>query len=511
MLLHDLLRRAAARAPEATALVEHDGATSYAELEAQANRVAHALIGRGIRRGDRVAIALENSRDMVAAYFGALKAGAVAVPLAAGARSDRVPAALADCTPAAAVTDNATLPLMLDRDAPRTIFVARTNTLPAAPEPGLSIIALDDALAAAPSSPPRVRTIDLDLAAIIYTSGSTGAPRGVMLSHLNLMSNARSIATYLKLTAADRVLAVLPFHYIYGLSLLHTHVLAGGSVVIENRFAFPNVALQTLQREAVTGFAGVPSTFSLLLHRSSVRTMRFPSLRYVTQAGGHMLPAQVDQWREAMPGVPFYVMYGATEAAARLAYLEPGLLSKKRGSIGRAIPNVELLVVREDGTVAAPGEVGEIVARGSNISPGYWNRPEETAQAFGPLGYRTGDLATADADGFLYIVGRKHDMLKVGGHRISANEIEARIAEHAAVADVAVVGAPHPLLGEAPVAFVAPRDAAPVSTAELAAFCRERMPEHKVPARFVIVRDLPRNASGKVDKRTLRDEVARAS
>jgi long-chain acyl-CoA synthetase len=262
-----------------------------------------------------------------------------------------------------------------------------------------------------------------------------------------------------------------------------------------------------MQEHAVTGFAGVPSTFAMLLHHSNLRSVSLPALRYVTQAGGPMPPARVQEWLRAVPAVPFFVMYGATEAAARLAYLPPTELQRRPGSIGRAIPNVELRVLKENGDLTGPGEVGEIVARGLNISSGYWNCPEETRERFGPEGYRTGDLAFTDADGFLYVVGRRHEMIKVGAHRVSAKEIEEALYEHPAVYEAAVVGISHELLGEAPLAHVALRQSGGAGEADLLAFCRKRLAEHKVPTRIVLHADLPKNGAGKIDKKALRPEI----
>ena len=325
-----------------------------------------------------------------------------------------------------------------------------------------------------------------------------------MLSHLNIRSNTESIVEYLHLTGADRVMCVLPFYYVYGLSLLHTHVAVGGSVIVDTRFAFPNVVLNAMRERQATGFAGVPSTFALLMHRSNLTSMEFPHLRYVTQAGGGMPPARIREWLEKGPKAAFYVMYGATEASARLTYLEPADLERKLGSIGRAIPNVEVLVVNDEGRVAATGEVGELVARGSNISRGYWNSEEETAERFGPLGYRTGDLGYADDEGFLYLVGRKHDMIKVGAHRVGAKEIEDVLNEHPAISEVAVVPVQHEILGEAPLAFIARRQDVSLDIADLLAFCHSRLPGHKVPVEFVTLPSIPKSSIGKIDKLTLR-------
>lgn len=498
-LVSDWLTHAAASTPEAPAIVDRAGTFTYGELNRRANQVANLLVASGVRRGDRVLLAIENSVTWASCYFGILKSGAVVVALPHGDRSDRLRHAIGDATPAVCIVDHRMAARVAQIEGGHQVLAvgARSGDSPGA------VLSLEEAAHASSIDEPRRRGIDLDLAAIIYTSGSTGVPRGVMLSHLNLRANTESIVEYLQLTSADRVMAVLPFYYVYGLSLLNTHVFAGGSVVIENRFAFPAAALRAMQEQKVTGFAGVPSTFAFLLHRSPIGSMDFPSLRYVTQAGGPMAPAHIREWREVMPHVPFYVMYGATEASARLAYLTPAELERRAGSIGRAIPNVELKIVCDDGRAASPGEVGELVARGSNISPGYWMNAPETRAAFGPDGYRTGDLAYADEDGFLYLVGRRNDMLKVGAHRVGAREIEEVLSEHASIHEAAVVGEAHDLLGEVPVAFVTSRNGQ-VDTAEILAFCRGLLPDYKVPARIVVRDDLPKSGAGKIDKRRLR-------
>jgi acyl-CoA synthetase (AMP-forming)/AMP-acid ligase II len=514
VLTHDFLRRSAERTPDATAIVDAAGSVTYAALEDQAVRVANALVGAGVQRGDRVAIGLDNSRDFAASYFGVLQAGAVAVPVPAD-HAGRLEYVLRDCTPVAAILEHGLARQALAAIAEsslRTAFIRATSASAALPQSYGRVIVqpFREAVASASAAAVSVRMIDLDLAAIIYTSGSTGSPRGVMLSHLNIRSNTESIVSYLALSASDRMMVVLPFHYVYGLSLLHTHVYAGGSLVIDNRFAFPNVVLKAMQHHEVTGFAGVPSTFAILLSRSSIGKMQFPALRYVTQAGGALAPARVLEWQQTVPGVPLYVMYGATEASARLSYLEPSQLAAKLGSLGRAIPNVELLLLRDDGQPAGAGDVGEIVARGSNIAQGYWNRPDETREAFGPLGYHTGDLARADEDGYLYLVGRRHDMIKVGGYRVSAREIEDVLHEHAAIHEAAVVGAPHDILGEAPLAFVSLRQPHGASAEDLVAFCRRALPEYRVPSEVIVLDgELPKNGSGKVDKVALRRLIGR--
>lgn len=503
MTLDGLLRSTAQASPTAVGILEAGARTTYGDLDRRVAQCARLLQSRGVAAGDRVVIALDNGADMVTAYFGAMRAGAVAVPLMAGPRSDRLPAAVTDCAPRAAIVDGATLESEAARHALAGVPERFVHT------PGEATSEFAAALLAAGDEPLEPVAHDTDLAAIIYTSGSTGEPRGVMLSHRNFVANARSIVAYLGLTAADRVMCVLPFHYVYGLSLLHTHVAVGGSVVIENRAAFPNVVLEGMAAHEVTGFAGVPSTFALMLHRSNLAVTPLPHLRYVTQAGGAMPPAKIAEWLARGPKADFYVMYGATEAAARLTYLPPADLTRKAGSIGRAIPGVEIRVLTADGREAGPGEVGELVARGSNISSGYWRRPDETAARFGPEGYRTGDLGYADDEGYLFLVGRQHDMIKVGANRVGAREIEDVLHEHPAVHEAVVVAAPHDMLGEIPVAFVALRDAVPDAERTLRAFAAERLPAYKVPQRVQVLDELPHlSGSGKIDRMSLQRTAA---
>jgi acyl-CoA synthetase (AMP-forming)/AMP-acid ligase II len=319
------------------------------------------------------------------------------------------------------------------------------------------------------------------------------------------VSNTRSITEYLGLSPADRIMAVLPFYYIYGKSLLNTHFYVGGSVVVDNRFLYPNVILQTMKEQEVTGFAGVPSTFTILLSRSNLRSQTFPKLRYVTQAGGAMAPAVQKEIAETFAPAKLVIMYGATEASARLSYLDPAELPRKWGSIGKAIPNVDLFCADEGGRPLATNVEGEIVARGSNIMSGYWNHPEETDKVFRNGLYYTGDIGVMDEDGFLFVVGRTKDMIKIGGNRVSAKEIEEAIHEHPAIVEVAVVGIPDEVLGEAPRAFLVVKEGYQGKIKEdLVEFLKERLSFYKIPKSFEIKDSLPKNESGKIQKLKLR-------
>jgi len=519
-LVHGFLEDSAARFPDKKALCASGKWDSFAELDLRANRIAGLLLRRGLKKGDRVALFLENSPEYVASYYAVLKAGGTTVALNTENTAEDISYILRDCGVRVLITGAKLMKRTLSRPA-EAMPPAGTPAVPGAPleavfvwnapqesevrEIGLPFVRLPEALASEPDDHPGVRVIDLDVASIVYTSGSTGKPRGAVLSHLNIVSNTRSIVDYLRLTADDRVLAVLPFHYIYGKSLLNTHFFVGGSVVVDNRFLYPNVILQTMRDQDITGFAGVPSTFTILLSRSNLKAMKFPSLRYVTQAGGAMPPSVQKEVAEAFAPARLFIMYGATEASARLSYLDPADLPRKWGSIGKAIANVELFVAGEDGHPLPAGVEGEIVARGSNIMSGYWNHPEETDKVLKNGLYHTGDLGRMDDEGFLYVVGRSKDMIKIGGNRVSAKEIEEALHEHPAIIEAAVLGVPDDVLGEAPKAYIVVRKGAGENiVAELPAFLQKHLAVYKIPKLYEIRESLPKNDAGKILKLKLK-------
>jgi acyl-coenzyme A synthetase/AMP-(fatty) acid ligase len=302
-------------------------------------------------------------------------------------------------------------------------------------------------------------------------------------------------------------MSILPLYYCYGKSLLQTHLLAGGSVFFDHRFTYPLVVMQALREQQCTGFAGVPLTFELLKRLVNVKSLQLSSLRYVTQAGGGMQPETIRWAREAFAPARLFVMYGQTEATARLSYLPPECAAEKKGSIGRGIPGVELKIVDEAGVPCADGVTGHIVARGENVTPGYFQDPEETAGILKDGWLWTGDLGYRDSDGFVFVSGRVKEILKVGGHRVSAVEIEQEICRHLDVEEAAVVGASDDIEGEIPIAFVVARAGAVVDGPTLRRFCRDRLPIYKVPKMVYFVASLPRTGAGKVSKGELRARV----
>lgn len=511
-LVHQFLEQQSQANPDAVLAVEGKARTTYGEIELAANRVAWGLIEQGVERGDRVGLLAVNSRQYVESYYGILKAGGIAVALNAAADWKTHRKLLNLCEARGLICGD-----RLSRRAERLETVRRLEfILGAASEwegklndhPRCRLLDVRNLLTAMNDRRPDVALAETDRAAIVYTSGSTGQPKGVTLTHRNLVANTHSIVEYLRLTSDDRVMVVLPFHYVYGKSLLNTHVAAGGSVVIENRFMFPQKALDTLEATAATGLSGVPSTFAILLNRSNLAERPLPALRYVTQAGGAMAPELQRRLVDALPGKQIVIMYGATEASARLSYLEPADLPRKFGSIGKAIPNVELCVLREDGTEADVGEVGELVARGQNIMEGYWNDPEETAAVLDELGYHTGDLGRRDDEGFLYVVGRNREMIKSGAHRIAPKEIEEALLEHPQIHEAAVVGVPDEILGESISAFVSARPEENPASEEILNWCKLRLPSYKVPNTLRILKELHRSAAGKIDKLFLAKQFA---
>lgn len=514
MHVHNLLLSAASRGSSALFVWDRNRWASYGQLTVKARRIAHFLAHDAhIAPGARVAVLSENSADGVAAFFGVLIAGGTVVPINTDLNGVDLSYILNH--------SGAELLIVSTRHARKVAdVVSRLETvratvtdadLPASSPSGLPRIPWTEIVETGLEAAVPARTHETDLAAIIYTSGSTGEPKGVMLSHANLVTNASSVVEYLHLTSEDRVMMVLPYFYIYGLSLLLTHTMVGASVVMDNRFMYPNTVLQNMIDTEVTGLSGVPSTFTILLARSSLREMKFPSLRYVTQAGGAMAPATQKEVARAFHPAQLYVMYGATEAAPRLSYLEPADLPRKWGSIGKAVSNVELYVADGDGRRQPQGQEGELVARGPNITAGYWKDPDGSAEVLKHGLYFTGDLAVEDEEGYLFITGRSKDIIKVKGYRVSPREIEECLTELDDVMEAAVIGVPDEVLGEAPMAYVVLKASCRKSSEELRRLVQPHLASYKVPAEIRIVESLPMNAAGKVQKSHLRAQCLEAT
>lgn len=503
MLIHHFLENAAERYPAKEAVYCSGMWMTYSEIQQKVQCLAAFFIEQGIKRGDRIGLLYENCFDYIISYFGILKAGCVVVALNTETTDLALNYCIRDCgVVALVISEKFKSQINKDLFNQSQIRLVVCNNPLVENVAGLTIFNLQSIL----SSHLRlidVRVISIDLAAIVYTSGSTGKPKGVMLTHQNICDNTMSIVQYLKLTDRDRMMVVLPFFYIYGNSLLLTHFCAGGSIVIDNRFAYPNVVIQAMKDQCVTGFAGVPSTFILLLHKSNIRAAHFDDLRYVTQAGGAMAPTVQKQVMEVFAPAKLYVMYGATEAAPRLTYLEPDMLIEKSGSIGKAVPNVEVFVADENGGELPFGITGEIVARGSNIMNGYWNDPEETAKVIRNGLYFTGDLGIMDQDGYIFIVGRTKDIIKVGGNRVSAKEVEEALLSIPGICEAVVIGVEDPILSEAIKAFIVTVDGKIIDYNHLRELLAKQIAHFKIPKHIEYRTELPKNKSGKYMKDTL--------
>jgi long-chain acyl-CoA synthetase len=482
---------------ERPALYFGDQIMTYGQLRAAAYACAKGLMESGFARGERIGLLAENSPFFIAAYLGVIRAGMCVVPFPV------------DCS-------EKTLERVIVGAGVKMILISarfwgRYEPLVRRFGAGLRDEAsiLNNAAGVSDRTcEPGFPAIDprRDLAAVMLTSGSTGESKGVMVTHRNIECNSRDIIEYLRLGAGDKTMAVLPFYYCYGTSLVHTHLMAGGSLVLNNRFMFPEKVLDDMVAKRCTGFAGVPSTYQILLRRTSFAKRSFPDLRWLQQAGGKLPNPFIEEIRRAFPQIRLFVMYGQTEATARLSYLPPEWLGQKLGSIGKGLAGAQLEVLSEDGKPVRPGseEVGEIVASGDNITQGYLNDADETARFFRDGRLFTGDMARVDCDGFIYIVERARDFIKAMGNRVSPKEIEEVISQMPEVVEAAVIGVPDEIWGEAIMAYVSTNKPGQLTVEDVRNHCLGRLPNYKVPEYVEFMSQLPKTVNGKVAKEVLR-------
>lgn len=499
MTLLDMLAKSAGRVPHRPAFVFRERRLSYAGLHETARSIGAFLQTLGVRQGDRVILMLPNAPEFGVGYFGILAAGATVVPLNPLLKTEEVRVVLEDAGATAMVCLQTSYPLLQTarQGLGRPIPILILDAVPGSLEAG------DRAAPAGPGerrdfvSPPLDAA---DVAACLYTSGTTGRPKGAMLTHRNLLANIQSFHEILPVSEEDVFLAVLPMFHSFAATVLFLEPLSiGATIVLEPRFV-PDRILEAMAEHRVTIFAGVPTMFSVLATRP--RPPADFSAWRLCISGGAPLPPPVLEAFEATYGVPIYEGYGPTECAPVLT-VNPPLGVRKIGSVGRAIPQVELRIVDERGNSLPTGQVGEIVARGPNVMKGYLNRPEETAEVLRDGWYHTGDLGRVDQDGYYYIVDRKKDLILVGGLNVYPREVELVLAGHPAVAEVAVVGIPDPVRGEVPKALVILRDGHQAGTQELLQWCRKRLASYKVPRAIAVVPDLPRTSTGKILKSRL--------
>lgn len=516
-LIHDLLLNTAATKPRQEAVAYQGKRLVYEALAAQVRNCAAGLLKLDLGRSERVAVYLEKRLETVVTVFGAAAAGGVFVPVNPLLKPDQVAYILKDCNVRVLVTSTARLALLESvlHDCPdlHTIVVVGGKTERAA---GLNTLGWEDAMSGAGDARPH-RVIDTDMAAILYTSGSTGKPKGVVLSHRNMVAGARSVAQYLENRESDRILSALPLSFDAGFSQLTTAFHAGASVTLIN-YLVPRDIITAVAQERITGLTAVPPLWIQLAQLEWPESAR-NSLRYIANTGGRMPKATLDLLRGALPRTLVFLMYGLTESF-RSTFLPPTELDRRPDSIGKAIPNSEVMVVREDGTPCAPGEPGELVHRGALVSLGYWNDPEKTAERFKPapgqpeglvmpeIAVWSGDTVRKDEEGFLYFISRRDEMIKTSGYRVSPTEVEEAVYATGLVGEAAALGVPHPVLGQAIVVVATARDGARLDTEELLAQCRQRLPAFMVPARVAVrERSLPRNPNGKIDRKLMAQEM----
>ncbi|HSV51251.1 MAG TPA: acyl-CoA ligase (AMP-forming), exosortase A system-associated [Burkholderiaceae bacterium] len=523
-LLPELIARTASRSPSALALTSGADSMTYQELQAATSGFASGLMHLGLARGERVGIYLEKRFETVIASFGAPAAGGVFVPLNPLLKADQVAFILQDCNVRVLVTSPERLALLRGvlaqcPDLRHVVVTDAESEMP--PSGGLTFSRWRDLLASAPRAGHRV--IDVDMLGILYTSGSTGKPKGVVLSHRNMVAGAKSVASYLENTAEDTLLAALPLSFDAGFSQLTTAFHAGARVVLLN-YLMPRDVLKAMERERVTGLTAVPPLY-IQLSQLEWPAAVAQNLRYFANTGGRMPGETLALLRRRAPQSRPYLMYGLTEAF-RSTYLPPEEVDRRPDSIGKAIPNAEILVLREDGSPCGPDEPGELVHRGALVGMGYWNDAEKTAERYKPLrqdapgrepglqlseyAVFSGDTVRMDAEGFLYFIGRRDEMMKTSGYRVSPTEVEEVLYATQLVGECAAFGVEHPTLGQAiQVIATPPENAAELDTAALLAQCRVRMPAYMVPAGIDAVKGpLPRNPNGKIDRKLLCAEWA---
>ncbi len=520
-LVHHMLRTSAERYPDHEAIVHGQSRQSYLELWQSVQAAAFGLRAAGVARGDRVGVLLEPSLHLVQSMLAVSAAGGAFVPIHPGLFPEQVEHIVRDCGMRLLITDGARIPRLQEPLArcPELESIACVGNPPEADGP-LPVASLE-AWAGRPTADLPETSIERDLAAILYTSGSTGRPKGVMLSHRNVLAGAEIVATYLNITHADRTLAVLPFSFDAGLNQLMTALHTGATCVLL-KFIFAKEIVAALAKERVTGLAGVPSMWNLLTQdHSKLAETPLPHLRYITNTGGALPLKTLARLRELLTTTQVFLMYGLTEAF-RSTYLPPAELDRRPTSMGKAIPDTEIYVLNEDGGPCGPGEVGELVHRGPTVSLGYWNQPDLTAQVLRPnplarpeLGEPdvvcySGDLVKTDEDGFLYFVGRRDNLIKSSGFRISPTEVEAALLKCGEVHEAAVIGLPDEMLGQSILAYIVPRTGANLDADQLLESVTDLLPRHMIPKSVVIVETLPHTSSGKIDYPQLRKRAAEA-
>ncbi len=528
MLVNDFLQDSAERFPDKVALVCDDRRLTYTQIEEQANRVANGLLALGVQHGERVAVWLPNSVETVIAIFAILKAGATFIVINPTTKPGKLAYVLNNCaasglfvpgrhgervTALAEAVPSLRFAVLCGKGAAQAAAACQDvdfgETSTSSVESFSRAVAFPQLLEAHSPTCPPCSTIDVDLACLIYTSGSTGEPKGVMSTHANMVFAASSIIQYLENVPEDVVINVLPLSFDYGLYQLLMVFKFGGTLVLERSFAYPAAVLRRIEHEQVTGLPGVPTLFAVLLQIDLSR-FGLSSLRYLTNTAAALPVEHIDRIREAFPWARLYSMYGLTECK-RTLYLPPEELDRRPGSVGIAIPGTEVWIEDEAGDRLGPGEVGELVVRGSHVMQGYWEAPEATARRYRPGRYPaerllyTGDLFKMDEEGFLYFIARKDDIIKSRGEKVAPKEVEGVLYRLPGVVEAAVVGVPDKLLGQAVKAFVVCGEDYHLTERDVLRHCAQHLEDFMMPRYVEFRSSLPKTSSGKIQKSALRD------
>lgn len=518
MRLDAFLRASAARHPDKTALVNGETRLSYAAFDAACDGLAAHLVAAGLKPGERVLVFMDNCWEAAVAIYAVSRAGGVFSPINPSTKADKLAYIIGNCRARAVITRDRLAKVacaaLAQAPGPDIMVVAGPQADVAIGETmpdGVAAMSFAQALAAGEQAgAPMVDLADSglaasDLAMLIYTSGSTGQPKGVMMAHENIDAASASITTYLRNTPDDIILNVLPIAFDYGLYQLIMAVRIGATLVLEKSFAFPQAIFDLMRRERVTGLPLVPTMAAMILQMKNLEPGFLPDLRYVTNTAAALPPAHIARLRELLPGVALYSMYGLTECK-RCTWLPPEDLDAKPGSVGIAIPGTRAFVVDDEGRELPAGAIGELAIAGPHVMLGYWENPQASAACLRPgekPGARilmTGDLFRADADGYLYFVGRKDDIIKSRGEKVAPKEVEAVLHACPGVAEAVVVGTPDPVLGQAVTALVVRADPA-VKERDVIRYCAANLEDFMVPKRIVFRDALPRTDTGKISRR----------
>jgi len=515
MLVQDFLEISARRFAGKEALIAGDTRLTYEALNQEANRFAHALLQNGVEYGDRVAVLMDNTSEAIISMWGALKAGATFLIINPTTKTRKVSYILNNCRATALATQHTKLrtagEAIANTPSLKSVFLAGKKKAPDNPAADSSPVLLpwSETVDRQPADAPSIPAIDIDLAALIYTSGTTGNPKGVMLTHHNIVSASTSITTYLKNVEDDIILSVLPLSFDYGLYQAIMAAQFGGTLILEKSFTYPFAIIELLEKEKATGFPIVPTMSAILLQMTELEPESFDHVRYLSNTAAALPEKHIRELQIIFRKADVYSMYGLTECK-RVSYLPPEDIDRKPTSVGKGMPNEQVYLVDEDDNVIRePGVVGELVVRGSNVMKGYWELPEETAKMLKP-GIRpweqalyTGDLFKQDDEGYLYFVSRKDDIIKSRGEKVSPKEVESVLYSIEDVVESAVVGIADSVLGEAIKAYVVLKQGSEMTEKEILAHCRRNLEDFMVPQHVQFVESLPKTSSGKITKKDL--------